>query len=195
MRLSKREKLLVALLGVLALAAVGFLLLIRPQMTALQRARLEREQVATERLQMESLLTGSSLDAEYEAQRSSAQRNYDVFYSKLNGYTIDKILSDLIAQRNLTPSRMAIGDYEALPGEAETPAAEQLLTCQVTLTVSGSQADLQAFLDDLNAASFCLQAQAIQMEDDPAAVGGTVRQATFSLVIYGVQAPQLASQE
>ena len=194
MRLSKREKLLVTLLGLLALAAVGFLALIRPQMTALQAARLEQEQISTQRMQMESLLTGSSLDAEYEAQVADAQRNYDVFYSKLNGYTIDKILSDLITARNLTPSRMAIGDYEAQAGE-ETPAAEQLLTCQVTLTVSGSQENLLAFLDDLNATSFCLQAQAVQMETDPTSAEGPARQATFSLIIYGVQAPELATQE
>lgn len=197
MKLSKREQLLLTILAFALVLVAGYYLLIRPQMSALAAARLNQEQVATQREQMELLLNGNDLDARFSEQQQKAQENYDVFYSKLNSYNIDKILAELVTQHGLTPSRMQIGEYGVMSGSQgeEKPVGQQLLVCPVTLTVSGSTDSILNFLHALNETSFCLKAQALQMETDPTAVGGPVTQATFALEIYGVQMPDLATQE
>ena len=164
-KLSKRERVLLIILGAAAVIYVGVFLLIMPAMNALSESRLKYPDLVMQQREMQYKLSEKPVIeqtcAELENQFSVKQGEY--FYAPENFY-IDQYVTKLCFSHKLTPSMLTIGKREpievALPVNAEETAPPEsadesaalsaVSSVEVVVQVSGEISDLKALCGEIS---------------------------------------------
>lgn len=213
MKLTKRETMLVTLLLAL-LASVGvYTFVLSPLNTQAEALEAQYEELSAQKLDMEILLAQPTITSNYEKQKEKAKEHYDSFYSTLNTYTIDNILSSLMDEQGLHVMTMKISPY--LPVEttehndtvtdtdlltreetnSESKGEEEqenlLLKCTVELEGGGKFEGIMNFLNAMNDKSFCVSAQSLNIQyRTDTNLSEYEAQFSCSIDIYGIATPE-----
>lgn len=207
MKLTKSETTLLGILAALVLIVGSYYLLLAPLQTSMDSKKAQVTQLELQQINMQALLNNPNMEGLYKSQKDLALGNYDSFYSTLNAYTIDNILSGLMDDYAINVLKLKISPYEPaewqtvgdeLPEDTAPEQTEEgenqeeniLLKSTVEIEAGGNYSSVMSFLDAMNAKSFCLQVRDMQIvyRTETNLIETEVQ---FSCVvdIYGIEAP------
>ena len=221
--MKKSEKILLQILVCVVLLAAIWMFFLNPALEK-KEVLMEREEAARiQQEQMQALIDNTELEDDLKVQQNISKENYEFFYSVLNSYNIDQIVNDLAKENSLYVQSLQIGEYadassdftieteavtEAVENSSEDTASEteviqepkkenqaKLLKNQVSISVSGTYANILAYVKALNAKSICLRIDSITLsENDRDATGSANQNATIGLSLYGINKPAEQSE-
>lgn len=190
MTLKKSEKILLEILVLVAGFAAVLVFFFMPE--AERRIELQSlsEELETELNEKQLLMLNQTLDENCAEARRQAEKNYDYFYSVLNGYSIDEIINRIAQEKNLAITTLNIGEYEDASADfTENVEGELsvLVKSTVNVTVLGSYDNILEFMDAVNEKSTCLRMNLISItENQNDATGEQGMLATFRIYLYGI---------
>ncbi|MBO5292972.1 MAG: hypothetical protein J6B10_07330 [Lachnospiraceae bacterium] len=190
MTLKKSEKILLEILVLVAGFAAVLVFFFMPE--AERRIELQSlsEELETELNEKQLLMLNQTLDESCAEARRQAEKNYDYFYSVLNGYSIDEIINRIAQEKNLAITTLNIGEYEDASADfTENVEGELsvLVKSTVNVTVLGSYDNILEFMDAVNEKSTCLRMNLISItENQNDATGEQGMLATFRIYLYGI---------
>lgn len=209
--MTKREKILLQICIAIGLIGLSSIYLLKPAIAEknLQEQNLEAAQL--EELQVKTVLEAEGVEETLAEQKLLAEQNYNYFYDKLNSYTIDGILNEIVAECDLEVESMNIGTYTEISTdtlkrtEEEVPVAEEtsetspttteteeeeekfLLGCQVTLNVKGTYNQVLELVDALKVESTCIEVTSISLYADERNIEvEDAVSASLGLLVYGI---------
>lgn len=212
--MKKRERLLLQILACIALFAGVWIFFLDPVLEKKEALEIEQEVVQLERENVDRLIQADLEPAKAE-ETKRAEQNYQFFYGVLNSYNIDEILNGLAKANSLNIQSLQMGEYEdasedfvitdtngevAAEGtdteDADVATTEstdtaglaaQLLKCSASLTVTGNQDNILAFVDAMNAKSSCLKSVSLSISQNQQDVSGSyANTAQIEVEIYGI---------
>lgn len=200
MVLTKREKILLMVLGCLLLFALELSLFISPSATAYLESDVELQELESELTKVEATLQYPELEQRLRAEKERAQENYQYFYSVLNSYTIDGIVNNLLQQEQLkiinleiTPYEDAYYDFAPLGSDVEGGEEEVmepdhvLVKSVVSMNIQGEYNNILHFIDELNKTSTCLRVSNMSIaKNDLGIEEETGISAYLTIFIYGI---------
>lgn len=206
MKLTKSETTLLGILAALVLIVGSYYLLLAPLQTSIDSKKAQYAQLELQQINMQALLQNPNMQGLYEAQRDVATDHYDSFYSTLNAYTIDNILSGLMDDYAIDVLKLKISPYEPADWQTigdelpEDTAPEQtaegeeeniLLKSTVEIQAGGTYNSTMSFIDAMNAKSFCLQVRDMQIayRTEQNLIETEVQFSCF-VDIYGIEVPE-----
>lgn len=182
--MNKREKVLLQLLISIGVVGVLVVYLLIPQIKKNKNLKEEYESLILEQNNMEMTMEVEGIsDSIEEASENSAELQ-SYFDIKLNGYTADNIINEMIDKNNLEIKSLNIGKYIDIPdisigitptdkedsdevettdaeegddGFEEEPSLEMLESMEISLNVSGLYEDVFKFVDEVNDLSKCVE--------------------------------------
>lgn len=203
MKLSKQEITLLGVLAALVVIVGGYYLLLLPVQTDVDSKTAEYTQLELDQINMQTILGNGGLDTIYSEQKETAKDNYDSFYSTLNAYTIDNIISALMDDYAIDVTKLKILPYEPVEWEtvgSELPESENagaeenkniLLKSTVQIEAGGDYKNVMSFIDSMNAKSFCLRVHDMKIifRTEQNLIE---KETQFSCVvdIYGIETPE-----
>ncbi len=203
--MTRREKMLLQILVVIGLVGMSIIYLLMPAVRDKKAFQDELEDMQLQELQMRAVLQTPDVEETLQRQQELAEENYEYFYSKLNSYTVDSILNNLVAESGLEMIGMSIGNYSPIQvdtlyrGQTETAGEmaadgqtadgqeEFLLGCSVNLTVAGSYRQILELTDVLKQESTCIEVTTLNLTQEQRIVDVEEPvEASLSLLIYGI---------
>lgn len=109
--MTKREKILLQICIAVGVIGLSVIYLLRPAISEKQRLNEELEAAQLQELQITTILDAPNVPETLKEQKELAEKNYEYFYGKLNSYTIDGIVNELVADCGLDVQSMNIGEY------------------------------------------------------------------------------------
>lgn len=199
--LTKREKILLQILGILLLLGLIMSFLFTPAVTSLVKSKADLAEAEEELIRVREIYEYPGLDERMKQEIDTAEANYEYFYSVLNSYTIDGIVNKLLQKNQLKVMGLGITPYEDasydfLPAEADMEygdgSSEQkvekvLVKSTITVNVEGGYNNILRFIDDLNGTSSCLRVNSMTIGDKVGVLGDTYEKvASLKIYVYGV---------
>lgn len=208
--MTRREKILLQICIAIALVGFSFIYLYLPTVKGRAQAIEDRELMEDTQIQMLAVLSVDNVEDNLAKQKQIAEDNYDYFYSKLNTYTIDGIINNIVDSSGVEVLSMNIGGYTDVPSKVldrkdakdidEESLAEEdatvadagseeenvLLGCGVNLSVKGTYSQIYKLMDSFKKESPCIEIISTGLTFDGRNVKDDVTYVTMSLMIYGV---------
>lgn len=195
--MTKREKVLLQICIAIALIGMSSIYLLLPALKDKRAVVEQRESLELQKSDIDNILAVQGIDENLEEQKRIAQENYEFFYGKLNSYTIDQILNEVITSCGVEINSMSIGEYTQIDEKTlyrgenseEEDDGEQsglLLGNRVSLVVKGTYAQINKLVDAFKAESTCIEVSSLLMSRDQRNVNDDAVQVTLNLIIYGV---------
>lgn len=209
--MTRREKILLQICIAIGLIGLSSIYLLKPAIAEkkLQEQNLEAAQL--EELQVKTVLEAEGVEETLTEQKLLAEQNYNYFYDKLNSYTIDGIVNEIVTQCGLEVEAMNIGKYseistdtlkrtkEVSPTEAESETNSTimgekeeeeerfLLGCRVTLNVKGTYEQVLKLVNALKEESPCIEVTSISLYADERNIEvEDAVSASLGLLVYGI---------
>lgn len=147
--MTRREKILLQICIAIGLIGLGSMYLLRPSIAEKKEAETALELAEIEELQIKTVLDAPGVEEKLEEQKALAKQNYEYFYGKLNSYTIDGIINQLVSDCEMEIEAMSIGQYTKIDvatlkreEEAEPVKDEDVTTLQsVVSSTTGEDTD------------------------------------------------------
>lgn len=112
MKMTKREKVTVAVFIVLVILAAGAFLLVLPEYNRIEVNRSELEEAKVYRDQIyQNLTREGTIDQELETASESAKRFASFFYNDMTTFEADKIFREIIENAGLETDSLSIGQF------------------------------------------------------------------------------------
>ena len=182
--MNKREKILLQLL--ISIGVVGGLVvyLLLPQIKKNKRIKDEYELLTVEQTNMEMTMEAEGISDNLDDASENAVALQNYFDIKLNSFTADNIINEMLDKNNLEIKSLNIGKYADIEDKSigitpksakdddddeesddesddeeldEEPSLEMLERMEISLGVSGLYDDVFKFVDEINDLSKCVE--------------------------------------
>jgi Tfp pilus assembly protein PilO len=188
-----------SLLGIIALAAISWFLVLSPRLSKADEIALEVEQVEAANLQLRNRLNQTK-DLVTEAPAAAAEAQ--VLFAKMPEAaelpTVLRQITDAAERAGMKPDDVQVisTTVPVAIGESSGAAGVGLASMQIDVTVEGTRPQLLAFLDSLQELDRALLVDATQITAaaEPAGKGGETLQAGGTMFVLQSALPDLVAQ-
>lgn len=164
MKLSKRERILLYVLGCFVLLTIGLFFMLLPSMDAKDQAELEYMSAKNRLTQLQNTIAQyGDLDAAITDTNNQISEVRSKFYTPMPNEDVDSLLKTKMLLRNMTPLTLTISDPQEVVlnafGQTVTEGTNEstqtntipVKLINVTMSFTGSLTNLASLIDDINA--------------------------------------------